>query len=244
MMLSIPICIVAHSRFCCWFDPALFIFHLKQPTDGPCNGLLLAIGQKPQSGNDKKGVEKMLNLLAVIGNFGFIGTLWLFLVVFIIHELEEWNIAQFERRNFIGLPSFHTKKNARLWIGVICTVALVWCAIATLPGNPSFAAYLFLPAIMLAVGNAFQHIFWALHFRQYAPGLISAVILLIPIASYAVFQAVHLRYVPLWYPGTWAVLVFALLAHTVSAGNEVTPPIRTIYRIGDWVARRLSIFSS
>lgn len=176
-----------------------------------------------------------------IEHLDFLSLLWLFLIFFVIHEAEEWNISEFERRNFVGVPSTVTKKNARMWIGIICVVGFVWCAAATLSGNPTVAAYVFLPAIALVLGNALQHVFWTFYFRQYSPGLITAVLLLIPLGGYLVARAVQQGYAPLWYVAAWVVPIVLLVVHTVRAGNEMTPPIRAVYYLGNWLAEKLKL---
>jgi hypothetical protein len=92
------------------------------------------------------------------------------------------------------LPPFLTMR-----IAFICTVGLIWCTAATLPGIPSLAAWVFLPAIAVALQNALQHAFWSVYFKQYAPGVITAVVLLIPIGSYVAAWAVRQGYVSVWY---------------------------------------------
>ena len=116
----------------------------------------------------------MNSILTVLGQLDFLNTLWLFFLVFVLHEFEEWNIDRFERRNFVGLPSAATDKSARLWIAFIVVVGLVWCAVATLPGNPTIAAWVILPAITMMLQNALQHTYWSFYFRQYAPGAITS----------------------------------------------------------------------
>ncbi|MBN1218742.1 MAG: HXXEE domain-containing protein [Anaerolineae bacterium] len=181
----------------------------------------------------------MNHILTVFEHLNFLSMLWLFLIAFVIHEVEEWNITDFERRNFVGVPATVTKKNARMWIGIVCVVGFAWCTAATLSGNPTVAAYVFLPAIALALGNALQHIFWTFYFRQYAPGLVTAVLLLIPLGGYVFIRAVQQGYAPLWYVAILAGLIALLLVHTVRAGNEMTPPIRAIYTLGNWLAEKL-----
>ncbi len=56
----------------------------------------------------------MSNVLTALGQLDFMNTLWLFFLVFVLHEFEEWNIDRFERRNFVGLPSAATGKSARM----------------------------------------------------------------------------------------------------------------------------------
>jgi hypothetical protein len=181
----------------------------------------------------------MSNIFSLLEHFDFLSMLWLLLIAFVIHEVEEWNITEFERRNFIGVPPTVTKRNARMWIGIICTVGFVWCAAATLPGNPTVAAYVFLPAIALALGNAVQHIFWTFYFKQYAPGLITAVLLIIPLGCSIVVMALQQGYASLWYVAVLAALIVIPLFHTVKAGNEMTPPIRAIYGLGNRLAEKL-----
>jgi hypothetical protein len=181
----------------------------------------------------------MESVLTSLTQLDFVPALWLFLFAFILHEFEEWNITEFERRNFVGVPSTVTAKNARLWIGFICVVGVVWCAVATLPGDPTVAAYVFLPAVALALGNALQHIFWTFYFRQYSPGLASAVLLLIPLGGYAIVTAVQQAYAPIWYVAALAVLIVVPLLQTARAGNEMTPPIRAVYGLGGWLAERI-----
>lgn len=180
----------------------------------------------------------MSTILIIFEHIAFLSLLWLFLIAFIIHEVEEWNITEFERRNFVGVPATVTKRNARVWIGIICVTGFIWCAVATLPGNPTVAAYVFLPAIALALGNALQHIFWTFYFKQYAPGLVTAVLLIIPLGCYIVVKAIQQGYASPWYVAVLSGLIVLLLIHTVRAGNEMTPPIRAIYNLGNWLAEK------
>jgi hypothetical protein len=196
--------------------------------------------QKRKNNNWSEGMHWTLSCYRnTAEQLDFLSMLWLFLIAFVIHEVEECNITEFESRNFVGVPPTVTKKNARVWIGIVCVTGFVWCAAATLPGNPTVAAYVLLPAIALAMGNAFQHIFWTFYFKQYAPGVITAVLLIIPLGSYIVVTAIQQGYTSPWYIAGLAGLIVVLLFHTITAGNEMTPPIRAIYGLGNWLAEKL-----
>jgi hypothetical protein len=184
-------------------------------------------------------MDEMNIILGILNNTDFMHVLWIFVIAFIIHEVEEWNITEFERRNFVNVPATATKQNALIWIGFVCTLAFMWCAAATLPGSPMIAAYVFLPAIALVIGNAFQHIFWTCYFKQYAPGIVTVVLLLIPLGSYAVVRAVQQGYVPLWYAAVLIVLIAVPFTHAVRAGNKMTTMIQGVYNLGDWISKRL-----
>ncbi len=178
-------------------------------------------------------------LVTGFAQLDFVLVLWLFLCAFVLHEFEEWNITECERRNFVDFSSTVTARNARMWIGFICVVGFVWCAAATLSGDPLTAAYVFLPAVALALGNSLQHVFWTFYFRQYAPGFVTAVLLLIPLGGYAIFRAVQQAYVPLWYAAALTVLMAVPVAQAVRAGNRMTSPVQAVYNLGGWLAKKM-----
>jgi hypothetical protein len=169
----------------------------------------------------------------------FLTAIWLFFLVFILHEVEEWNIDQFEHRNFVGLPPAATDRSARMWIGFVVLTGLIWCTAATLPGNPTIAAWIILPAIAIMLQNSLQHVFWVFYFRQYAPGVVTAVLLMIPLGGYVIAIAIEQGYVPIWYIALWTAVAIMGFVQTVRAGNKMTPLIRTINNIGIWLSDRI-----
>lgn len=157
--------------------------------------------------------------------------LWLFVIAFSLHEVEEWNILRWYQRNYLDLPP-STDKAVRVWIVFVILVGLAWCAVATLPGNPVFAAYVFLPAIAVAMQNALQHVYWLFFFNQYAPGIITSVILILPSGGYLALRAIWQGYVPVWYVGLLILLLIPGLVQTVQAKNKMTKQIRAIHHLG------------
>jgi len=173
----------------------------------------------------------MSNILATLEKLDFLRLLWLFPIAWALHEAEEWNIMKWYHRNYTDLPPA-TDRSARTWIVFVSLVGFIWCGVAVLPGNRSFAAFVFLPAMAIALQNALQHVFWLFYFKQYAPGVITSVLLLIPIGSYIAVRAVQRGYAPIWYVGLWIVMMAPGLVQTVRAGNEMTSPVRAIHRLG------------
>ncbi len=181
----------------------------------------------------------MSNIYSLLTNLSHAQLMGLFVLAFIIHELEEWNITAFELRNFEGLPPTVTARNARLWIAIVCTIAIVWYGAAMLSGNATLAAYIFVPAVLLALGNALQHIFWTGYFRQYAPGLATAVLLVIPASLAVIYRALaHWQLSP-WYAGAWLALIGFVLLQTVREGRRASPMIGAIYGLGDRLSQAL-----
>ena len=172
----------------------------------------------------------MALILDALGRIDFLVILWLFPIAYALHEAEEWNILAWERRNFEGVEHA-TDRGARTWLVFITLIYFLWCAAATLPGNPVFAATVFLPAMAIAILNALQHVYWSFRFGEYAPGVVTSVLLVIPTGGYIVARAVRQGYTPVWYAAMWAVLILLGLVQTLRAGNEMTSPIRAIH---DW----------
>ena len=173
----------------------------------------------------------MNNIFTTINQIDFLTWLWLFVIVFALHEVEEWNILRWYQRNYVDLPP-STDKAVRVWIIFVILIGFVWCAVATLPGSQVLAAYVFLPAIAVAIQNALQHVYWLFYFKQYAPGIITSVFGLIPFGIYLVIRAIWQNFVPLWYVGILILLLIPSLAQTVQAKNKMTKQIRAIHHFG------------
>lgn len=173
----------------------------------------------------------MDNIFPAVNQIGFLTWLWLFVIAFALHEVEEWNILSWYQRNYVDLPP-STNKAIRVWIVFVSLIGFVWCAVAALPGNPVLAAYVFLPAIAVAMQNALQHIFWLFHFKQYAPGIITSIFCLIPLGTYLAGRAISDNLVPIWYVGILLFLIIPGLVQTVKAKNRMTRPIRAIHHVG------------
>jgi hypothetical protein len=186
-----------------------------------------------------KDALKMSTIVTALEGTSFLSLLWIFYCVFVLHELEEWNIDRFERQHFAGLPPAATDRSARLWIGFVSLVGLLWCALATLPGDLALAAWIFLPAIAIMLMNALQHVFWSFYFRGYAPGVLTAALLVIPSGCYLAAQALAQGYAPGWYAALLAAAVLLGLAQTVRAGDRMTPLICAINDVGIWISDRL-----
>ena len=184
----------------------------------------------------------MNNILTAIAQIDFLTWLWIFVLAFALHEVEEWNILRWYQRNYVDLPP-STNQAIRAWIVFVILVALVWCLVATLPGDQVLAAYVLLPAIAIAMQNAFQHLYWQLYFKQYAPGILTAMLCLIPLGIYLFVGAVWQELVPIWYAGILVLLILPGLVQTVKAKNKMTPQIRAIHHLGIKLAGWLERFA-
>jgi hypothetical protein len=180
----------------------------------------------------------MSTLFSQLMSMNFTTFIWIFFLVFVIHEFEEWNIDRFEHRNFVDFLPEATDRSARLWIGCIVLLGLLWCIMATLWGN-STTAWLILPAISIMIQNALQHLFWMFYFHKYAPGVVTAVCLMIPLGCYIITFATLQGLIPLWYVMICVSFIIIGFIQTIRAGNKVSPLIRGINKIGIWLSNRI-----
>lgn len=171
-----------------------------------------------------------------MNNPGFITALGLFVCMFILHELEEWNIVQWYYRHYVDLPAI-TARSTRTWILFIVVVGIIWYLIAALPSDPSFAAYVLFPAIALTLQNAFQHLWWQFSFEGYAPGIVTALLLLIPTGLGLTVWIIREHYAATWYIALCLIATLPGLIQTVRAGNRMAPFIRGINLLGIKLAR-------
>lgn len=175
----------------------------------------------------------MSDIVTLIEALSLRESIWFLYLFFVIHELEEWNIARFEKRIFTGLPATHSDRNARAWIGVVCLIGLLWCITASLPSSPRITAYIILPAIFFSAANALQHIYRSLRFRSIAPGLVSTVIFILPSAVYLTALMIARGLISPWYAAGLSILAVLMLAETVKSGDSVPSIVPAIYVIGD-----------
>jgi hypothetical protein len=126
--------------------------------------------------------NQVRDILAVVMRLDFLGGVWAFAGALALHEVEEWNILRWYQRNYVDLPPV-TDEAVRTRIAFISIVGFVWCAVATLPSNRVVAAFAILPAAFLAVQNAPQHVYWLFYFRQYALGVVTSLLFLLPLAG-------------------------------------------------------------
>ena len=153
----------------------------------------------------------------------FLTAIWLLPVALLLHEAEEWNILRWEQRNFVNLPA-KTNVSVRTFLVFFTLFGFLWTALAA-------GAFL----------NALQHLFYTLYFRQYAPGVITSIVLYLPIVGYLTARAIEENLVPVAYVVVLVILTILSLIQTMKAGNIVTPPFRAMSHIGMALSKWLHI---
>jgi hypothetical protein len=159
-----------------------------------------------------------------------LNTAWLLPFALALHEIEEWNIHGWYVRNYVDLPEGRTPTTIRFFLVFLSLLGFFWFALAVVWGDSSVCAWIILPLVALIVQNVFQHLYWQFLFKQYAPGIVTAVFLLMPLCGYIVFECALGALVPLWYLIVLGVLMVPGMVETVKVRNRLTRSIMTIHK--------------
>ncbi len=174
------------------------------------------------------------------GVMSFLTAIWLLPIALALHEAEEWNILRWEQHNFVNLPA-KTHASVRVFLVFFTLLGFLWTALAALPNNPRIAAFVLLPFAAGAFLNALQHLFYTMYFRQYAPGVITSAVLLLPISGYLTARAIEENVVPVVYVVVLGILAILGLIQTMKAGNAFIPAFRAISHVGMALSKWLHI---
>ena len=171
----------------------------------------------------------------------FLKMIWLFPTFLLIHELEEWNILVWYKRNFRDHPENKTNRSTRFFLIFISIICFIWTAIATLPRSERIATIIMLPFILIVVQNCLQHIYWQILFKEYAPGIISAVILLLPTSLLILIRSFNEEFLPLWLAlPVLAYWIYGLM-ETVKSKNTLPPSFQKINRFSNFMTAKLGL---
>jgi hypothetical protein len=164
---------------------------------------------------------------------------WLAPLVWALHEAEEWDINTFESQHFVDPGYFRLIDHPVLWIGlgIVALYGLIWTVLTAWPRNPKFAAFLTLPFfVYLSFSNVLQHVFFAFHFRTYAPGVVTAVLLVAPVVLGLTIKAVRGRLIPWWYAAVLYVAIVPTFVSTIRTPNQIPSGIQNGQRNGVRIA--------
>ena len=170
----------------------------------------------------------------------FLTVIWLLPIAVALHEAEEWNILRWEQRNFVDLPT-KTDATVRTFLVFFTLFGFLWTTLAALPHSPTIAAYVILPFAAGAFLNTLQHVYYTVYFKQYAPGVITSVLVYLPVVVYMTAKAIEEHLVATAYVAVLVILAVFGLIQTIKAGRTFTSSFRFFSRIGIVLAKWLHI---
>ena len=167
--------------------------------------------------------------------------IWALPIFWALHELEEWNILDWYQRHWVNVPDM-TDTIVRTWLVFISLVGFVWTGVGAVIPNDRLRAVWTLPFFtVLPFGNALQHIYFVYEFDAYAPGVISAVLLIIPGVLFLTWIALRRGLLPWWYVAIIYLPTFPQVRLVVQAGNVVPPQMHSVYEFSADLAARLGL---
>jgi hypothetical protein len=170
---------------------------------------------------------------------GLRGLVWLLPAAFALHEAEEWNIASWFRLHFTPRTEASDAGVRTLLVAFSLGAFLLTGLASRLPTLRGTLQVLLPFFVVVAVGNALTHIFWSLYFGAYAPGVVSAALLVIPATLYVSLRAVQEGLVS----RAWIFVLYLLAGLPViavaRAGTTLTPAQLALHRLaarlGAWL---------
>lgn len=178
-------------------------------------------------------------MIELFNSIRFEQLIWIFAIVSVLHELEEWNILKWYERNYRDLPP-STNLSIRLWILSYSLVIILFVWIVSVIPDKYISSILMMLFVSLTIQNGLQHLYWTVYFKEYAPGLIFSVIIGFPVYSLIIVRVVNEGYLPLWAIGIYLVLIIPGLIQTVKAKNTMTSIIKSIHLLGLRISNILS----
>ena len=165
--------------------------------------------------------------------------LWGLPVAWALHEAEEWFILSWYERYWTNLQDLssltvHTWLLFAAALGFVAT--FLFTRIGSIRAASGLALFFFVPMV---VPNAIQHIFWVFYFGAYAPGVVTAVVLLIPVALYLTVRSVREARIPIWVAAAFYLPTVPTLLTTIRLGNEIPPGGLWFYRFSSRLAELL-----
>ena len=140
-----------------------------------------------------------LNQLHKLSLAPFRRLVWILPILFAIHELEEWYIADWHSIYWIEFPGY-SNIEMRVWLIFISICAFIWTGISLIPRNEKTTAWIIFPFFVLTVfANTLQHAALLFLSPIYPPGTATAILLLFPAIILLSIKAIHDKLVPKTY---------------------------------------------
>ena len=144
----------------------------------------------------------MEQIILLLKNTDLKSVMWVIPALFMLHELEEWNIMDWYKNTYKNPPS-STHLSCRIWLCLMCVLGFTLTAISYIIPNNTVSACVIMVLVVFTTFNGFQHIYWTVAFKKYAPGVIFSslgIIAGIAITIAAVSQGiVHIAFVAVLY---------------------------------------------
>ncbi|HEU5133555.1 MAG TPA: HXXEE domain-containing protein [Steroidobacteraceae bacterium] len=162
---------------------------------------------------------------------------WLLPAAFALHELEEWNIVAWYRRYWTNVdPALVNQRNSWTWLAFASLFGFLWTFLASRFRNPAIALHLLLVFFIAVFSHCFAHIYWLFSLGVYAPGVVTSIVLIIPITAYVTYRAIRERLVSSVFAAALFALTLLPLTWAIGLGNRLPDGGIPFLRFSSWLA--------
>jgi hypothetical protein len=181
---------------------------------------------------------KTFKLKPLIENTDIRNLLKIFPFIFMLHELEEWNILHWHRQFQTNIPPDVANIDLRTFFLFIILLFFALTYLCLIPKNKKINSYLLLPFIIMgSFYNGIVHLYWSFHFQTYAPGVIFGFFISVPFALLIIYKMLKENLVKKWYVLIFVVLSVILVIQAMNHGDKLEPGIINAMLFGKKLAQ-------
>ena len=165
---------------------------------------------------------------------------WLLPVAFALHELEEWNIAEWYRRYWTNVdPAIVNQRNSWTWLAFASLFGFLWTLLAVRFRNPKHTFHVLLIFFIAVFSHCIAHVYWLFSLGAYAPGVVTSILLIIPITAYVTYRAIRDGLVSSTYPTVLFALTLPPIVWAIRLDNRLPDGGIPFLRFSSWLANLL-----
>ena len=162
---------------------------------------------------------------------------WLLPAAFALHELEEWNIAEWYRRYWTNVdPSMVNQRNSWTWLAFASLFGLLWTFLATCFRNPKLTFHTLLVFFIAVFSHSLAHVYWLFSLGVYAPGVVTSVLLIIPLTAYVTYRAIRDDFVSPVYVAVLLAVTLPVTAWAIGLDHRLPDGGIPFLRFSSWLA--------
>lgn len=162
-------------------------------------------------------------------------------VVLFLHEMEEWNIVEFHRKNY-KIQFNETNMSERLWLFILSLIGLFFSILCQNINNEVIANSIFLILTTFLTINGLQHLLLTISIKKYNPGFIFGGLIGTSLSILYDIKLLHESIIPLWIFLAITLLEFVPATYdTIKSRKRNSLPnmIVQILRFANFVERKM-----
>jgi hypothetical protein len=162
---------------------------------------------------------------------------WLLPVAFALHELEEWNIAEWYQRYWTNVdPAVVNQRNSWTWLAFASLFGFFWTFLASRFRNPAIMFHILLFFFIAVFSHCITHVYWLFSLGVYAPGVVTSVFLIAPITASVVDRAIRDRLVSSAYVAILFALTLFPVVWAIRLNHRLPDEGIPFLRFSSWLA--------